>query len=78
MRTQDQWEEVSIDEAVLKADLARFTDALDWFFPRQKRISDEHISSGDESSGGQQGASLSSFILASGVDSVFVCLFVCL
>ena len=37
VRTQDQWEEVSINEAVLKTYLTRFADALDWVFPRQKR-----------------------------------------
>jgi len=44
----------SVDEAVLKAVSARLTDALDWLFPGQKRISDEHVSTGDESSDGEQ------------------------
>jgi OTT_1508-like deaminase len=47
----------SVDEAVLKAIWTRLTDALAWLFPGQKRISDEHVSSGDESSGGEQGES---------------------
>ena len=47
----------SVDEAVLKASWIRLTDALAWLFPGQKRISDEHVSSGDESSGGEQGES---------------------
>ena len=47
----------SVNEAVLKAVLTRFTDVLDWLFPGQKRISDEHVSSGDESYGGEQVAS---------------------
>ena len=44
----------SVDEAVLKAVLTRLTDALDWLFPGQKRIFDEHVSSGDEGSGSEQ------------------------
>jgi hypothetical protein len=47
----------SVDKAVLNAVSARLTDALDWLFPGQKRISDEHVSSGDESSDGEQAAS---------------------
>jgi hypothetical protein len=46
-----------VDEAVLEAVLTRLPDALDRLFPGQKRISDEHVSSGDESSGDEQGAS---------------------
>ena len=47
----------SVDELVLKAVLTRLTDALDWLFPGQKKISDEYISSGDESSGTEDGES---------------------
>ena len=47
----------SVDELVLKAVLMLLTDALDWLFPGQKRISDEHISSGDENSGTEHGES---------------------
>jgi hypothetical protein len=47
----------SVDKAVLKAVSARLTDALDCLFPGQKRISDEHVSSGDENSDGEQTAS---------------------
>ena len=43
----------SVDEVVLKAVLTRLTDAL---FSGQRRISDEHVSSGDESSSSEQGA----------------------
>ena len=46
----------SVDEVVWKAVLTRLTDALDWLFPGQRRISDEHVSSGDESSSSEQGA----------------------
>ena len=44
----------SVDEAVLKAVSTRLTDTLDWLFPGRKRISDEHVSSEDESSGEEQ------------------------
>jgi len=37
----------SVDDAVLKAVSIRLTGALD-FFPGQKRVSDDHVSSGDE------------------------------
>ena len=47
----------SVDEAVLKAVWTRLTDTLAWLFPGQKRIFDEHFSSGDESSGNEQGES---------------------
>ena len=47
----------SVDEAVFKAIWTRLTDALALLFPGQKRISDDHFSSGDESSGGVQGGS---------------------
>ena len=47
----------SVDEAVFKAIWTRLTDALALLFPGQKRISDDHFSSGDESSGGVQGES---------------------
>jgi hypothetical protein len=46
----------SVDDAVLEAVSIRLTDALDWLFPGQRRISDEHVSSGDESSDSDQGA----------------------
>ena len=42
---------------VLKAVWTRLTDTLAWLFPGQKRISDERFSSGDESSGDEQGES---------------------
>lgn len=45
----------SVDEAVLKPILTRFTDAVDCLFLGQK-ISDEHVSSGDESSGSKKDA----------------------
>ncbi|KAF5374108.1 hypothetical protein D9615_008811 [Tricholomella constricta] len=40
----------SVDDAVLELVSTRLTDALDWLFPGQKRISDEHALNGDESS----------------------------
>jgi hypothetical protein len=39
----------SVDEAVLDAVSVRLTDALDWLFPGQKKISDDHVSSGESS-----------------------------
>ena len=47
----------SVDVAVLKAIWTRLTDTLALFFPGQKKISDNHFSSRDESSGGEQGES---------------------
>jgi hypothetical protein len=44
----------SIDKAVLEAVGIRLVDTLDWLFPSQKRISDEHVSGGDESSDDEQ------------------------
>ena len=40
-----------VDDAVLEAVLTRLVDALDWLFPGQRRISNEYVLSGDESSG---------------------------
>ena len=45
----------SVDDAVLEAVLTRLVDALDWLFPGQRRISDGYVSSGDESSGYEEG-----------------------
>ncbi|KAM6491131.1 hypothetical protein JOM56_013370 [Amanita muscaria] len=45
----------SVDKAVLKPVSTRLTDALDWLFPGQKRISDEYVLNGDESSDSEQG-----------------------
>jgi hypothetical protein len=47
----------SVDKEVLRGVSTRLTDVLDWLLPGQKRISDEHVSSGDESSDGEQGVS---------------------
>lgn len=44
----------SVDKAVLKPVSTRLTDALDWLFPGQKRISDEHVSNGYESPDSEQ------------------------
>ena len=44
----------SIDKAVLEAVRMRLVDTLDWLFPGKKRLSDEHVSSGDESSDDEQ------------------------
>jgi hypothetical protein len=41
---------LSIDKAVIKAVGMRLADTLDWLFPGQKTIMDEHVSSGNESS----------------------------
>ena len=45
----------SVDDAVLEAVLTRLVDVLDWLFPGQRRISDEYVLSGDESSGDEEG-----------------------
>lgn len=47
----------SVDDAVLKGVSTRLRDTLDWLFPGKKRISDEHVLSGDDSSVGEQGLS---------------------
>ncbi|THH03284.1 hypothetical protein EW146_g10473 [Bondarzewia mesenterica] len=39
-----------VDAAVLHGVSVRLTDTLAWLFPGQKKISDEHVSSGDDSS----------------------------
>ena len=45
----------SVDDDVLEAVLTRLVDGLDWLFPGQRRISDEFVSSGDESSDDEEG-----------------------
>jgi hypothetical protein len=42
----------AVDKAVLDGVSIRFKDTLDWLFPGQKRISDDHVSSGESSDGG--------------------------
>ena len=40
----------AVDAVVLDSVVTRLTDTLAWLFPAQRRTSDEHVSSGDETS----------------------------